>query len=111
MAVILKAEEIPVRQVGEGWKETTIADSQTVGTPAMVARRWSLAPGACGPEVEHGETEEILYVIEGSGAALVGDQRHALGKESMLWLSPGDRFQLEAGEQGLEVLQAYAPGE
>jgi hypothetical protein len=53
----------------------------------------------------------MLYVIAGSGAAVVGGRRLPLEPESLLWLEPGDRCQLESGAQGLDVLQSYAPGD
>lgn len=95
----------------DDWGETTLADSQTIGAPAMVARRWSLAPHARRPEMTHGKVEQLLYVIRGNGMALVEGERLVLEPETVLWLEPGDRYQIEAGENGLEILQGYAPGE
>ncbi len=111
MPNILNPEEMNIRHQGDGWTELTLADSQAIGAPAMVARRWSLVPHARGPERVHGEVEQLLYVIRGSGVAIVGDERLPLEPETMLWLEPGDRYQFEAGDAGLEILQGYAPGE
>ncbi len=58
-----------------------------------------------------GEAEQLLYVIRGSGVALVNSEQLPLEPESVLWLEPGDRYRIEAGEHGLEILQSYAPGE
>lgn len=111
MPLIVKPEEMRVHQQGEGWSVITLADSQTIGAPAMVARRWVLKPGARGPERVHGEVEQLLYVIRGRGTAIVGNELLPLESETMLWLEPGDRYQFEAGDEGLEILQGYAPGE
>jgi quercetin dioxygenase-like cupin family protein len=110
MPVIIDPKEVNAPQRGEGWSVMTLADGKTIGAPAMVARRWSLEPQARSPEIRHGENEEFLYVIAGSGWAQVGSARFDLEPESMLWLEPGDRYLLEAGAEGLEVLQSYAPG-
>lgn len=111
MPILVRSEDMKTEHHSEGWTETTLADDQTIGTPAMVARRWTFAPNARGPETTHGPAEQLLYVIRGSGAAFVGKERLPLDPESVLWLEPGDRYHLEADKDGLEVLQGYAPGE
>jgi quercetin dioxygenase-like cupin family protein len=111
MPIIVRPGQMRVHRQGEGWTEVILADRQTIGTPAIVARRWSLAPHARGPEMTRGEAEHMLYVIHGSGVAHVGGERLPLEPESVLWLEPGDRCQVEAGEHGLEILQGCAPGE
>jgi quercetin dioxygenase-like cupin family protein len=111
MPILVRPEEMSVHHREEGWTEITLADTQTIGTPAMVARRWSLEPHALGPKKTQGESEQLLYVIRGSGAALIEGQHLPLEAETVLWLEPGDQYQIEAGENGLEILQGYAPGE
>lgn len=111
MPIIIKPEDTQIKNHGEGWTEVTLADAQSIGTSAMVARRWSLQAHARGPERTHGDTEQLLYVARGSGIALVGGEWLSLEPETMLWLQPGDRYQFEAGADGLEILQGYAPGE
>lgn len=111
MPIIVRPEEMRIHRQEEGWTAITLADSQTISAPAMVARRWSLEPRAIGPQMTQGDAEELLYVIRGSGIALVEGERLPLEPETVLWLEPGDRYQIEAGENGLEILQGYAPGE
>lgn len=111
MSLIFDAEKTPVNMEGNGWKVFTLVDANTIGTSVIVARRWSLKAGVHTPETPHGDNEEMLYVITGNGKAIVNDQVFVLEPESMLWLEAGDRFQLIAGDSGLEILQGYAPGE
>lgn len=99
------AQGMEVARSGEGWTEYRFARD---GLP-MGARRWVLKPGAHGPEVEHRDAEAMLYVVRGSGAAVVAGTVLPLAAETVVWLERGDRFILEAGPQGLEVLQGYAP--
>lgn len=80
-----------------------------LGVDAIAVRRWSLVPGSTGAEIARTTDEVLLYVISGTGTATVGEQGFALGAESVLWLDPGDVCVMEAGEQGLEVLEARAP--
>jgi quercetin dioxygenase-like cupin family protein len=100
-----------VTRRGEGWTEITLADTQTIGAPAMVARRWVFAPGARGPELVQGEIDQLLYVIRGGGLAMVNGQEFRLSEESLLWVERGERFYFIGGDEGLEILQGYAPGE
>lgn len=94
---------------GEGWQELILADAQTFGAAAMIARRWVIEPGARGPEQQHGDVDQLLFVVRGSGQAIVDGEALALPEESMLWFEPRERYQFVAGVDGLEILQGYAP--
>ena len=108
MPVILQAEETTVIREGDGWQEIALADTNTFGTEAMIARRWVLEPNRRGPEMVHGPTDQLLYVIQGAGTAVVDNQPLALTEECILWLEPGETYQFIAGEAGLDILQGYA---
>jgi quercetin dioxygenase-like cupin family protein len=110
MPVIKTADDHQVLDRGVGWVITALADRDTISQEALGARRWSIASGVIGPETVHGDFDEMLYVISGSGEAIVGEARFRLEPESVLWLETGDRYHLEAGSEGLEILQGYAPG-
>jgi quercetin dioxygenase-like cupin family protein len=109
MPLIVNSEEMVMRR-GEGWTEITLADTQTIGAPAMVARRWVFEPGAQGPELVQGDVDQLLYVIRGNGLAVVNGQEFRLSQESLLWVEPGERYCFISGDEGLEILQGYAPG-
>ena len=110
MPVIIQAQEVTVLRQGEGWREVGLADATTFGEQAMTARRWSFEPGASGPELVHGRTDQLLYVIRGGGTAEVDGQIFPLSEESVLWLEPGERYQFVAGDEGLEILQGIVEG-
>jgi quercetin dioxygenase-like cupin family protein len=110
MPIIINAEDTKITRQGEGWTEVTLADPQIIGAPAMVARRWVLEPGAQGPDLVLGNADQLLYVIQGSGMAIVDGAEFPLADESVLWLEPGEQYRFIAGENGLEILQGYAPG-
>jgi quercetin dioxygenase-like cupin family protein len=111
MPVILNPEEMNSIEQVEGVKITTLADRHAIGSPAMVARRWSIAPGVYSTQQKHGPTEQLLYVISGNGHAIVNGERLPLEPETVLWLEPGDVYQFYSGVRRLEILQGYAPGE
>jgi quercetin dioxygenase-like cupin family protein len=110
MPIIISAEDVKVTQ-GQGWAQFTMADTEVIGVPAMVTRRWVFESGARGPQLEQGETDQLLYVIRGSGQAIVNSEEMPLAEESVLWVEPGEQYQFVAGDEGLEILQGYAPGE
>lgn len=111
MPIIIKPEIMETESDEGGWTKTTLADHKTIGTSAIVAQRWSFEPMAIGPQQKHGDPDQLLYVISGGGTVRVNGEMLPLEGETVLWLEGGDVYQFFAGENGLEVLQGYAPGE
>jgi quercetin dioxygenase-like cupin family protein len=111
MPIIIKPHEMQTEERRAGWKSTTLADEQAIGAASIVARRWSFEPAGKTETLVHGNVEQLLYVIGGSGTAFANGEELALEPESMLWLDPGDEYRLEAGPDGLEILQGFAPEE
>lgn len=111
MPIILKPDIMKSDMDENGWTKIVLADYQTIGTNAIVAQRWSFEPLTTGPEQKHNDSDELLYVISGGGNIRVNDTTLALEKETVIWLESGDVYQLTAGENGLEILQGYAPGD
>lgn len=95
---------------GDGWAQMLLTDEHTGAGLPMRATRWVLQPAGHTPELAQGEAETMLYVIRGSGVVLVGGTRHPLEAETVLWLEPGDRYRLEAGPKGLELLEGTVRG-
>lgn len=79
--------------------------------PALAASRLELPPGATSEWRDHARGEAFLYVVAGSGRLALPEQTFPLAPESVAWLEPGDRYRLEAGEDGLTVLAAGAETE
>ncbi len=111
MPTIINPNDMQPAIKGKGWRIQTLADSESFGAPAMVAKNWKLEPNSVGPQITHDDTEQMLYVMSGDGVAVVGEERLQLEPESMLWIEPGDEYHFEAGPEGLEILQGNAPGE
>lgn len=110
MPVVRSANELPTTR-GEGYTETLCADAGLFGAPVpMRARRFVVEAGAAAP-VDVGGDEAMIYVVAGSGVLEAGTDRHELGPESLVWLEPPATGVLRAGEGGLEVLAAEAPGQ
>ncbi|HLF91288.1 MAG TPA: AraC family ligand binding domain-containing protein [Anaerolineales bacterium] len=108
MPVIIHPNEMII-QKGNGWVEIILADENAIGVPAIAAHRWSFEPNTHGPQQTHSGVDQLLYVIAGSGVAVVGEERLPLEKESVLWLEPDDSYHFEAGPEGMEILHGYPP--
>ena len=110
MPTIINPQDMQEKR-GEGWVCRTVADVQHIGASAMVGRWWSFQPGAEGPKQTRGAADELLYVIRGTGQAWVDGSLFDLDDESVLWVEEGETYCFLAGEDGLEILQGYAPGD
>lgn len=106
MPTIIQPDDMQVSEQGPGWRVVTLAATDVAG---MEARRWLLDSGAHTPEMTHGDVDQLLYVIRGSGQAIANGEVMLLDPEAMLWLEPGDRYAFVAGHNGLEILQGHSP--
>lgn len=102
MPKIVPASSMRSEADGPGSVRTRLVDR--IGLRGMTLERITLEPGARGPEIVGTAAEHFLYVIRGAGSA--GDL--PLASETMVWIEPGDRLRLLAGDEGLEVLVAEA---
>ena len=107
MPIIINPDEMTTHLQGVGWQIVTLADKQALGLATIVARRWSLKPNAHSTPMAHSDIEQLLFVVRGSGMAVVGSEKFPMEPESMLWLESGDCYHFEAGMDGLELLQGY----
>ena len=81
-------------------------------TRAAQAAVMVLEPGVTTgePSNEHPRSEQWLYVISGTGRALVGRRRTALRKGSLLLIEKGEVHQVaNTGRTPLLTLNFYAP--
>jgi len=108
MPTIFGPSDLPVRNE-DGATYTTLANAAMLGANALDVERIILESGKKSEPASAVDAERFLYVIQGSGQALVGNETFPLAPESMLWIESGDAFSLEAGAEGLEVLLCRAP--
>lgn len=92
------------RQVGTGWQEIVLVDSDRLGIPGIHASLWKLDPGEVGPEQCHGDAEGFLYVSRGGGVIRVNESLWPLTPETVVWLEPGDCYRIQSGNEGIEIL-------
>ena len=106
-----------VRSLEEAEAFTT-ADGSTVrellGLPTAPVRNQSLAeatlaPGQATERHYHAETEEIYYVVEGSGEMELDGERRPVGVGHAVLIPPGAWHQIRAGHEQLRFLCCCAP--
>ena len=96
----------------------TTADGSTIrellGLPTAPVRNQSLAEAtlAAGQATErhyHAESEEIYYVVEGSGQMELDGERRPVAVGDAVLIPPGARHQVRADADGLRFLCCCAP--
>jgi mannose-6-phosphate isomerase-like protein (cupin superfamily) len=71
-----------------------------------------LAPGDCegGPDNAHRATDQWLFVVSGTGLAIVDGARRRLRAGSLLVIERGERHEIRnTGRTPLRTLNVYAP--
>ena len=106
-----------VRNLAEAEPFTT-ADGSTIrellGLPTAPVRNQSLAeatlePGQATERHYHAETEEIYYLVEGSGEMELDGDRRPVSPGDAILIPPGAWHQITAGEERLRFLCCCAP--
>ena len=97
----------------------TTADGSTIrellGLPTAPVRHQSLAeatlePGQTTQRHYHGESEELYYLLEGSGELEVEGDRRRVEPGDAILIPPGAWHQITAGDGELRFLCCCAPG-
>ena len=74
----------------------------------------TIAPGEREGDAQnrHSQADQWLYVVEGSGTAVVEDKPHALRPGVLLLIEKGERHEVRNdGQQPLKTLNLYVPPE
>ncbi len=96
----------------------TTADGSTIrellGLPTAPVRNQSLAeatlaPGQATERHYHGATEEIYYVVEGSGEMELDGEHRPVDVGDAVLIPPGAWHQIRAGDERLRFLCCCAP--
>ena len=106
-----------VRALAEAEAFTT-ADGSTIrellGLPTAPVRNQSLAEAtlAAGQSTQrhyHAESEEIYYVVEGTGEMELDGERRTLAAGDAVLIPPGAWHEIRAGDEGCRFLCCCAP--
>jgi len=83
-----------------------------IGNRRSQAAEMVLPPGDSegGPDNRHRGADQWLYVLAGSGAAIVNGKRHRLRAGSLLLIERGDTHEIRnTGRTPLRTLNVYVP--
>ena len=58
---------------------------------------------------KHDHTEEILYITEGSGTLVLGDERFTIQPDTTVWVPPGTWHGVEKVDSNMHVLWIVTP--
>jgi mannose-6-phosphate isomerase-like protein (cupin superfamily) len=85
-----------------------------IGNRCAQAAEMVIPPGGAegGPENRHPKSDHWLYVVDGSGAAIVNRKRFRLRANTLLLIERGDRHEIRnTGSKPLITLNYYVPPE
>ena len=71
-----------------------------------------IAPGDCegGPDNRHRGADQWLYVVSGSGVAVLGGRRHRLGAGTLVLIERGTTHEIRnTGRTPLKTVNLYVP--
>jgi mannose-6-phosphate isomerase-like protein (cupin superfamily) len=84
----------------------------TIGNSRSQAAQMVLEPGGNegGPDNRHRGADQWLYVVSGSGVAIVNGRRHDLRGGSLVLIEHGDTHEIRnTGRRNLKTLNIYVP--
>ena len=90
---------------GKGFKVVT-------GNARSQAATMVLAPGDCegGPDNRHRGADQWLYIVSGTGAAVVNGKRYPLREGSVVLIERGDTHEIRnTGRTAMRTLSVYVP--
>jgi mannose-6-phosphate isomerase-like protein (cupin superfamily) len=83
-----------------------------MGNRRVQAAQMVIAPGDSegGPQNRHRGADQWLFVVAGTGSAIVRGRRHALKKHSLLLIEHGEQHEIRnTGRVPLKTLNLYSP--
>lgn len=83
--------------------------SPRTGSESFAMGTQDMPPGTGILVHKHDRTEEILYVNEGSGTLLLGDERIQVEADTTVWIPPGTWHGIENPKGHMHVLWFVAP--
>jgi mannose-6-phosphate isomerase-like protein (cupin superfamily) len=83
-----------------------------IGNRRVQAAQMVIGPGDSegGPKNRHRGADQWLFVLAGTGAAIVGGRRHPLKAHTLLLIEHGERHEIKnTGRVPLKTLNFYSP--
>jgi mannose-6-phosphate isomerase-like protein (cupin superfamily) len=83
-----------------------------LGNRRVQAAQMVIAPGCSegGPKNRHRRSDQWLFIVAGTGTAIVSGRRHALKQYSLLLIEHGERHEIRnTGRTLLKTVNFYSP--
>ncbi len=107
--IIVKNEEPYFVSKVPGRERVFLIGKERCNSTYLKADTVTYAPGAIGGEHHH-KSESFIYVIEGDCEIRINGTPHRIGKETMVYLDPGDKHYIKnVGKTNMIMLEAFAP--
>jgi mannose-6-phosphate isomerase-like protein (cupin superfamily) len=84
------------------------------GSTRSQAAEMTLPPGGStgGPDNRHPDSDQWVYVVSGTGAAIIDHDEHQLSAGTLLLIEAGEAHELKSGPaEPLVTFNVYAPPE
>lgn len=87
-----------------------LVEPKNTGTAAVAMGVEDFAVGGCTPDHTHPHSDEIFFVISGTGRAVVSGQSREVGPGDAIWIPRGVRHQLlNTGNAVLRTTWTFVP--
>lgn len=85
---------VPVQQEGASGCRIRCLVGEPDGAPSFTMRQFEIAPGGFTPKHAHAHEHEV-FILEGAGLVLDGQQRHTLRPGSVIFVPPHQEHQFQ----------------
>jgi quercetin dioxygenase-like cupin family protein len=92
-----------------GNTHSTVVISPETGARHVTFNHIRYEPGAEFPQHRHEQSEDVFFVLEGSGWLRLGDERTPIGPGDVVWVPAGEVHGTVAGPQGMVVVSCQGP--
>lgn len=90
-------------------RTTIVKVSPETGSVALAMGTQDMPPGSGIIVHKHDRTEEVLYVTEGSGSVIVGDEEIRVEKDTTIWVPPGTWHGVQNPDEHMHILWFVTP--
>ena len=90
-------------------RTTIVKVSPQTGSRLLAMGTQDMPPGSGIIVHKHDHTEEILYVSDGSGTVILGDEQIQVEKDTTIWIPPGTWHGVENPEDRMHILWFVTP--
>ena len=109
--IVIKDDEPYFTSKVPGRERVFLLGKERCNSKYLKADTVTYAPGAEGGEHYH-KSESFIYIIEGDCEIRINGKSQRIGKETMIYLDPGDKHSIRNVEKTkMVMLEAFAPQE